>query len=86
MPDMFTDPSKKPPPNCRRYQFTLAMLLFIAIPISILAGTWAGLIDFDRPTPLRAFHLLVAAAAPMGILIVISLIRALIRSKGPPRK
>ena len=83
---MFTDPSKKPPPNRRRYQFTLATLLFIAVPVSVLAGTWAGLIDFDGPTPLRAFHLLVAAAAPMGILIAISLIRAVIRSKGPRRK
>ena len=86
MPDMSTDPSKKPPPNSRRYQFTLATLLFIAVPISILAGTWAGLLDFDRPIPLRAFHLVVAAAAPMGILILVSLIRAVIRSKGPPRK
>ena len=81
MPDMSTNPSKEPPRDRRRYQFTLAALLFIAIPVSVLAGTWAGLIDFDRPAPLRAFHLVVAAAAPMGILIVVSLIRPLFRSK-----
>ena len=86
MSHMSTEPSKEPPSSSRRYQFTLATLLLIVVPVSILAGTWAGLIDFDAPTPLRAFHLLVAAAAPMGILIFVSLIRAVIRSKGPPRK
>ena len=77
MSDMFTDPAKKPPQSSRRLQFTLATLLLIAVPISILAGTWAGLIDFESPTPLRAFHLLVATAAPMGILIIVSLIRGI---------
>ena len=79
MPDMSSDPPEKPPPGNRGYQFTLATLLFIVIPVSILAGTWAGLIDFDSPTPLRAFHLVVAVSAPMGILIIISLIRGLTR-------
>ncbi len=77
MPDMSTGPSKKPPRGRRRYQFTLATLLFFAVPISILAGTWAGLIDFESPTPIRAVHLLIAAAAPMGILILVSIIRGM---------
>ena len=83
---MSNDPTKRPPSNNHRYQFTIATLLLIAVPISILAGTWAGLIDFDAPRPLRAFHLLIAVAAPMGLLIVLSLIRALIHSNRGPRR
>ncbi len=55
----------------------MATLLFLAVPISIMAGTWAGLIDMESPSPIRAFHLLIAVAAPMGILILVSIVRGM---------
>ncbi len=75
---MSTQPPKKPSAN-RRYQFTLATLLLIVFPVSLLAGTWAGLVDFNA----RATHLLIVIAAPMGILIVLSIIRAFLYSSRP---
>ena len=65
-------------PNRRRFQFSLATLLFLILPVSILAGALGGML---RPETTgarlpRGFFVILAVMAPMGLMIAVSLVRA----------
>jgi hypothetical protein len=56
-------------------------MLLAILPISILAAAWAGMMGFgpgSSPLP-RVFFVFMAAAAPIGLLVLISACRALYR-------
>jgi hypothetical protein len=56
-------------------------MLLAVLPISVLSAAWAGMTGFGaRSSRLpQAFYVLLAAAAPMGVMIVISALRSAIR-------
>ena len=71
-------PTPRPP---RRFQFGLRAMLLAMVPISVLAAAWAGMMGFgpDRSQTPRGVFVLMAAAAPVGLLILIGVCRAALR-------
>jgi hypothetical protein len=66
------------PPTRRRYQFGLATLLFLVLPVSILAGALGGMLQ-PGTTGVRlprSFFVILAVMAPLGLMIAVSLVRA----------
>jgi hypothetical protein len=60
-------------PRRGRYQFGLATMLFLAIPVGLLAGAW-NMLTASRPgDPRFWFGLVLVAAAPMALAILMSL-------------
>ncbi len=78
MPETCPEPSK--PPR-RRLQFGLGTLLLAVVPISILSAAWAGMVGRGarnvRWPP--GFFVLMAAAAPVAVMILLSVGRSLLR-------
>ncbi len=76
--------AETPPPEReprRRFQFSLGTMLLAVLPISVLSAAWAGMTGFGARNSRfpQAFYVLLAAAAPMGVMIVISVFRGAIR-------
>ena len=69
------------PPRRGPFQFGLSTLLFLTIPVALLAGAWAAL---SRSSPQNAGHrlgLVLVAAAPLALVIVTSLFQTLRRRR-----
>lgn len=58
-----------------RFQFGLAALLFLTVPVALLAGAWAALNRSKPGEPMRLFGLVLVAAAPLALAIATSLVR-----------
>ena len=68
------------PPTRRRFQFSLATLLFLVLPVSILAGALAGMLQPGETgvrLP-RSFFVILAVMTPVGLMIAVSLVRAVV--------
>lgn len=66
------------PPQRRPFQFSLATLLFLVLPVSILAGALAGMLHPGTtgvPLP-RSFFVILAVMTPVGLMIGVSVVRA----------
>lgn len=72
---------RQPPHARRRFQFGVGKMLLAVLPISVLAAAWAGMMGLgaDHPRLPRGFFVLMAAAAPMALMILISLAGALFK-------
>lgn len=72
----------QPAPRRRRFQFGLGTMLLAAVPISILSAAWAGMMGLGAENSKlpSAFYVLLAAAAPMGVMILFSVCRAVLRA------
>jgi len=66
------------PPQKRPFQFGLASMLLVMVLVSVLAASLAGLLHRHqgRSTMPPGFFVLMAVAAPMGLLILAALFRA----------
>lgn len=66
-------------PNRRRWQYSIGTMLLIMIPFSVLAGALSGMIDPEKSGPQlpRAFYVVLAIAAPMGLMVALSVILVL---------
>jgi len=75
---MTDDPSQPGPPprGSNSLQFTLATLLFLALPVSLLAGAYGAMIRSKRGEPAHWFGLLLVAATPMALAISMGLYRS----------
>ena len=71
--------SKADRPSPGRYQFGMATLFFLAIPIGLLAGAWAILTRHKPGEPMHWFGLAMVAAAPMALAFLVSLYQKLRR-------
>jgi hypothetical protein len=82
-------PLREPRGPKRRFQFGLAAMLLAAVPISILAAAWAGMMGLgagNSQIPQGVF-VLMAAAAPVGVMILVAALRAVFRFlTGPGRR
>ena len=74
-------PEPQPPRPRRRFQFGLGTMLLAVLPVSILSAAWAGMMGFGAENSRfpQAFFVLLAAAAPMGVMVLISVCRAVLR-------
>ncbi len=72
-------PRKEDRPHLGRYQFGMATLLFLAIPIGLLAGAWSILTRSKPGEPMHWFGLVLVAAAPMALAFLVSLYQKLRR-------
>ena len=68
----------------RRFQFGLGTMLLAVLPISILSAAWAGMMGLGANSTRvpQGFFILMAAAAPMAVMILISVCRAVLRLLG----
>ena len=59
-------------------------MLVAVVPISLLAAAWAGMMGLGaRNSPLpQGFYVFMAIAAPMGVMILISVCRAVLKRLG----
>jgi len=75
-----SDNEPQPPPK-RPFQFGLASMLLIMVLFSVLAAALAGLLHRHqgRSTMPPGFFVLMAVAAPVGLMILASLFRAVTR-------
>ena len=80
MPDTAPDEPEPPRPP-RRFQFGLGTLLLAALPISILSAAWAGMMGLGAENAVlpQGFFVLMAAAAPVAVMILISVCRMVFR-------
>lgn len=78
MSDDPSDPREKPP-QLGRYQFGMATLFFLAIPVGLLAGAWSILTRHEPGEPLHWLGLALVAAAPMALAFLVSLYQKLRR-------
>ncbi len=62
-----------------RYQFGMATLLFLAIPVGLLAGAWSILTRSKPGEPLFWVGFGLVAAAPMALGFLVSLYQKLRR-------
>ena len=71
----------KPQEPRRPFQFGLASMLLVMAMFSVLAAAWAGMLHRGSATASSppGFFVLMAVAAPLGLLIVLSLLRAVLR-------
>lgn len=80
---MTNDPPEQPrqPARRRRFQFGLGAMLLAALPVSILSAAWAGMMGLGaRNSRLpQGFYVLMAAAAPMALMVLISVCRGVVR-------
>ncbi len=69
---------QQPPPR-RRWQYSIGTMLLIMIPFSVLAGALAGMLDPENSgTGLpRAFYVVLAVIAPMGLMVALSVVLVL---------
>jgi hypothetical protein len=85
MPETSPDEPQPPPPNPRRrFQFGLGALLLAVVPISLLAAAWAGMMGLgaeNSPLP-QGFYVFMVIAAPMAVMILISVGRAVFKRLG----
>jgi len=84
-----TAPSEPQPRRPRRrFQFGLGTMLLAALPISILSAAWAGMIGLGAGSTRlpQGFFVLMAAAAPMAVMILISVCRTIVRLLGGSRR
>lgn len=65
----------QPSRDRRRFQFSLRALFLLTILISILAAAWAGMVRAAGPLPQR-FYVLMAAAVPVILIILVGWLRA----------
>lgn len=72
-------PPEKDRPRLGRYQFGLATLFFLAIPVGLLAGAWSILTRNKAGEPLHWFGLAMVAAAPLALAFSVSLYQKLRR-------
>ena len=59
-------------------------MLLAVVPISVLAAAWAGMMDLgadNSPFP-QGFYVLMAAATPVALMILLSVGRAVVRRQG----
>ncbi|HYW78304.1 MAG TPA: hypothetical protein VE890_01965 [Thermoguttaceae bacterium] len=75
-----SDNGPQPPPK-RPFQFGLASMLLVMVLFSVLAAALAGMLHRHqgRSTMQPGFFVLMAIAAPMGLMILASLLRAVMR-------
>ncbi len=78
---MSDDPSepREDRPRLGRYQFGMATLLFLAIPIGLLAGAWSILTRSKPGEPLYFVGFALIMAAPMALAFLVSLYQKLRR-------
>ena len=72
-------PNNQNPPSRRRWQYSIGTMLLIMIPLSILAGALSGMLNPENSgvrLP-RAFYVVLAIIAPMGMMVALSAILAL---------
>jgi len=69
-----------PPAARRRYQFGVWVWFPAALLIGVVLGAVTGMLREETPgQPLpRVFFILMAAAVPIGMLLIVSLLRALL--------
>lgn len=67
-------------PTRRRFQFSLATLLLIVVPVSLLAGALGGMLRTETDTAglPRSFFVILAIMVPIGLMIVASIARSAI--------
>jgi len=75
-----SEPPESPPPR-RPFQFGLGTLLLITTLFAVLAAAFAGMLHrrAGRSSMPPGFFVLMAVAAPVAVLIVLSLVRAIVR-------
>jgi len=66
-------------PHRRRYQFGMATLFFLAIPVGLLAGAWSILTRHKPGEPIYWVGFALVAAAPMALVFLVSLYQKLRR-------
>lgn len=73
-------PDDERPPG-RRYQYSLSTLLLITALVSVLAAALAGMLQRQRggASMPAGFFVLMAVAAPLAVMIVVSALRGLLR-------
>jgi hypothetical protein len=78
----------KPPGPRRRLQFGLGSMLLAVLPISILSAAWAGMMGVGASQPLlpQGFFVIMAAAAPLALVLFISLGRSALRRRRQGRR
>ncbi|OHB69878.1 MAG: hypothetical protein A2V70_02320 [Planctomycetes bacterium RBG_13_63_9] len=82
MPD--TEPSESPR---RPFQFGLWTLFLLTALLSVLAAAFAGMLRSSLDSSMQpGFFVIMAAAAPLAAIIVISLCRATVRWLGRRRR
>ena len=59
-------------------------MLLVVLPVSILSAAWAGMMGLGADNDLlpQGFFVLMAAAAPVAVMILISVCRTLVRLLG----
>ena len=75
-----SDNEPQPPPK-RPFQFGLASMLLVMVLVSVLSASFAGLWHRHRgeATMPPGFFVLMAVAAPMALMILASVLRAVTR-------
>ena len=71
-----TDTEPSGPPR-RPFQFTLGTLLLITMLTSVLAAALAGMLRLGHSSLPRGFFVLMVVAAPMAVMILLSLLRSI---------
>ena len=68
-------------PPKRPFQFGLATMLLIMLLFSVLAAAWAGMLHRSQgnSTMRPGFFVLMAIAAPMGLMILAGLFHAVVK-------
>ena len=81
MASPFNENEPPRPRSKRLFQFGLAAILLAAVPVSILAAAWAGMMGLGAGNSRlpQGFFVLMAAAAPVGVMILIGVCRAVFR-------
>ncbi len=75
-----------PPPRRRRFQFSVAFLLMLMVPVSLLAGIWAGMAHHGTSSAQGGLALWMAVAVPLAAMILLSLVHSLLgRHEGGKR-
>lgn len=65
----------KGPPR-GRFQFGIAAMLLVMALVSVLASAFAGMLGLGASTLPRGFFIGMAVAAPLAVLMAVSLLRA----------
>lgn len=69
-------PQPQSPQPRRPFQFSLGTLLLIMMLTSVLAAALAGLLQLGDSRLPRGFFVLMVIAAPMAVMILLSLLRS----------
>lgn len=72
-----TMPESRPQPPRRWYQFGVAAMLLATSLVAVLMSALAGLLRGDGGQMPPGFFFVMAVAAPMAVMILLSLLRAL---------